>query len=355
MRYSIEKFQEFRALKSIHVVIDPSHAQFYQQCAGDLGLPAPISGSDTRNKSINNALANISHLKDDDIVLIHDAARPNISTESIQGLLEAMEVCDAASLGIPVTDTLRRATEEMAADQPVSRDGLWAMQTPQAFRCGILKKAHEAGRGKIFTDDAGMVSSIGIPVKIVAGSRSNIKITGPEDLVLLEKIMQPQSEIRTGMGFDVHAFSKEKGRKLILCGVEISHPYGLEGHSDADAALHALTDALLGAAGEGDIGLRFPPSNPKFKNMDSRIFLEDACGIIAAQRGVILNADVTIICESPKISPYRDRMRARVAEILKIDPARVNIKATTTEGLGFTGRGEGVAAQAIASVKYEAA
>jgi 2-C-methyl-D-erythritol 4-phosphate cytidylyltransferase / 2-C-methyl-D-erythritol 2,4-cyclodiphosphate synthase len=338
LRHSIEKFMENPGLKSLHVVINPMHQGFYEKAVEGLDLPASIHGGSKRKTSVYSALKRISYVLDDEILLVHDAARPFVT--AIDALLEAMNGHDAATIAIPVSDTLRRG------DEIVDREGLWTVQTPQAFRFGILKKAHETIKGS-FTDDTGLVSAMGVPVKMVMGSRSNLKITVPEDFTIAEKLAAG-GDIRTGMGFDVHAFSKEKGRKLILCGVELDHPFGLEGHSDADAALHALTDAILGAIGKGDIGQHFPPSNPKFKNMDSRVFLEEACRMV---NGTVLNADITIICENPKIGPYRAKMQAKVAEILGIDVDRVNVKATTTEGLGFTGRGEGIAAQAIATVR----
>jgi 2-C-methyl-D-erythritol 4-phosphate cytidylyltransferase/2-C-methyl-D-erythritol 2,4-cyclodiphosphate synthase len=326
------------------IAINAFHSSHYVKSVVGLNLPAPIHGSDTRKASVYTALKKIPHASDDDIVIIHDAARPNISKQAIQDLLEAMEGNEAASLAVPVSDTLRRGADI------VDRTGLWALQTPQAFRYGILKKAHETVKGE-FTDDTGLVSALGIEVKLVRGSNSNIKITTPEDFEMLEKLMAKTGETRTGMGFDVHAFSKDKARKLVLCGLQIDHPFGLEGHSDADVGLHALTDAILGSIGEGDIGLHFPPSDATFKNMDSRIFLEKACDMLRDKGGIIQNADITIICEQPKITPHRDAMQIKIAEILGIEKSRVNVKATTTEGLGFTGRGEGIAAQAIVTVK----
>lgn len=338
LRHSINKFLKNPNLKSLHVVINPAHQGLYDDAVKGLSLPKAIHGADQRKNSVYNALKQIPHVSNDDILLVHDAARPFVT--AVDDLLDAMDRHDAATVAIPVSDTLRRG------DEIVDRDGLWAVQTPQAFKFGVLKKAHETVKGE-FTDDTGLVSAMGVPVKMVMGSKTNIKITVPEDFAIAEKLMAA-GETRTGMGFDVHAFSKKSGRKLILCGIELDHPFGLEGHSDADVGLHALTDAILGAIGKGDIGQHFPPSNPKFKNMDSRVFLEEACRMV---NGTILNTDITIICENPKIGPHREKMQAKVAEILKIDVSRVNVKATTTEGLGFTGRSEGIAAQAIATVR----
>ena len=349
LRHSIDKFMKFPNLKSLHVVISPEHAKSYHDAIKGLDLPDFIEGSDSRNKSIYNTLNNLSHLKHEDIILIHDAARPNISEEAIADLLQAMNNADAATLATPVSDTLRKGSADQS--EVIDRAGLWAIQTPQAFHYGVLQKAHDAHKDQNFTDDTGLVSAMGVSVKLVHGSPSNMKLTTQDVFAMLERLMTNSQETRTGSGFDVHAFSKAPGRKLILCGIEVDHPQGLEGHSDADVAMHALTDAILGAIGCGDIGQHFPPSNPQFKNMDSRVFLEEACRMMADKGGAIINADITIICEAPKIGPYRDAMRAKIAEILKIDPTRVNVKATTTEGLGFTGRREGIAAQTVVSVK----
>jgi 2-C-methyl-D-erythritol 4-phosphate cytidylyltransferase/2-C-methyl-D-erythritol 2,4-cyclodiphosphate synthase len=348
LRHSVEKFVGMPGLQSLRVIIDPADVELYHDAVSGIALPDPVMGDKTRKQSIFNGLKNISDAADDDIILIHDAVRPNIARKYIEDILSAMENCDAATLAVPVTDTLRRGADI------ISRDGLWALQTPQAFRYGILKKAHEMAGADEYTDDTSLVSRMGVDVKIVPGSNENIKITTPEDLIMIEKLMLPATETRTGTGFDVHAFSTDKNRKLMLGGIKIPHEYALAGHSDADVALHALTDALLGALGEGDIGLHFPPSNPAFKNMDSRIFLEKTIDILTARGGHIVNADLTIICETPKISPYRDAMRNKIAEILKTDPARINVKATTTEGLGFTGRREGIAAQAVVSINFKA-
>ncbi len=336
LRHAVETFLKMEGVKSVRVAIGAGHEHLYKSAVEGLELAPPIIGAATRKDSVYNALKLI-RAEPGDIVLVHDAARPFVS--GVEDLLQAMNENDAATLAMPVSDTLRRG------DEIVEREGLWALQTPQVFRLDVLKNAHESTKGE-FTDDTGLVSAMGVPVKMVMGSKANIKITVPEDFEIAERLLS--GETRTGMGYDVHAFSKEPERKLMLCGIEVDHAFGLEGHSDADVALHALTDAILGAIGKGDIGQHFPPSNPKFKNMASSVFLEEAARMV---KGSILNADVTIICEAPKIGPYREKMQAKIAGILKIDVSRVNVKATTTEGLGFTGRGEGIAAQAIATVR----
>lgn len=344
LRHALENLMKIEGMASLVVVIHPDHAALYDQAAMGLGLKAPCMGSDTRKSSVYNGLKSLSYLKNEDIILVHDAARPFVDKTSVAALIEALETHEAATLAVPVSDTLRREN----GDQ-VNREGLWSVQTPQAFRFGVLKKAHETAPPGSYTDDAGLVAATGVNVKLVQGPKNNIKITVPDDLKIAESLLA--GENRTGIGFDVHAFSDEPGRKLMLCGVHIAGARGLAGHSDADVAMHALTDALLGAIGEGDIGLHFPPSNPKYKDMDSRVFLVAACEMMKDRGGTLQNADITIICEEPKISPYRSTMQAKIAEILKIEASRVNIKGTTTEGLGFTGRGEGIAAQAIVTVK----
>lgn len=350
LRHVIEKFLPLPGLKSLRVIIDLAHDAHYRQAVAGLDLPPPVHGAAERSLSVRNALRAMTGLEPDDIVLVHDAARPLVEPEDITNLIRAMQDSDAASLAVPVSDTLRRSGNDNSAEDIVNRDGLWSLQTPQAFRFGVLKTAHETVDG-VFTDDTSLVSATGTPVKLVPGSRANIKITLPEDFLMAEKLLAQPWETRTGMGYDVHAFSKDKNRPLMLCGVKVDHPFGLDGHSDADPGLHALTDAILGAIGAGDIGLHFPPDNPEYRNMDSSVFLKAASDAVAKKNGIIANADITLICEAPKIGPYRETMQRRVAEILGIDPGRVNIKATTTEGLGFTGRGEGIAAQAVANIE----
>ncbi len=294
----------------------------------------------------------LNYLKNEEIILIHDAARPCLESEDIKKLLAALQTSRAATLATPVSTTLRRSEGEKEAADIIPRDDLWAIQTPQAFRYGDLLTAHrKADPEKKYTDDTQLVSALGIAVKLIEGRETNIKITRPEDFELAEKFLDRQPLFLTGMGFDVHAFSKDRPGPARLCGIDVPSAQALEGHSDADVALHALTDAILGAIGEGDIGRHFPPSNDEFKNMDSAVFLEHALDLMRRAAGALVNLDLTLICEAPKIAPYAKAMRARLAEISGLPSARVNIKATTTEKLGFTGRGEGIAAQAVVSVR----
>jgi len=248
-----------------------------------------------------------------------------------------------------VTDTLRRWPAAGGPPETLDRNGLFRIQTPQGFDYQAILEAHRAMQGTDMTDDAAIAMAHGLAIRQVDGDVENIKITGPADFPLAEKLAGGGPEYRTGGGFDVHRFGP--GDHVTLCGVRIPHSQGLEGHSDADAGLHALTDALLGTIGAGDIGQHFPPSDPRWRNADSRRFVAEARERILAAGGRITHVDITLVCETPKIAPWRGQMAAAVAEILDLPQDRVNIKATTTEGLGFTGRREGIAAQALATVR----
>jgi 2-C-methyl-D-erythritol 4-phosphate cytidylyltransferase/2-C-methyl-D-erythritol 2,4-cyclodiphosphate synthase len=280
-------------------------------------------------------------------VLVHDAARPVFSPCTVPDLLAALERAPGAIPAVPVADTLKRGLDG-AITATVPREGLYRAQTPQAFRFSTLLALHRAAVGGTATDDAALLEAAGEPVLLVAGSEDNIKLTYPEDRVRLERVLSRAMTPRVGTGFDVHA--TEAGRALVLCGVEVPHATGLAGHSDADVGIHALCDAIYGALAEGDIGRHFPPSEAAWKDADSARFLAHAAERISARGGVLANADVTLICERPKITPHAPAMIARLAEILGVEPGRISVKATTTERLGFTGRGEGIAAQAVATV-----
>jgi 2-C-methyl-D-erythritol 4-phosphate cytidylyltransferase/2-C-methyl-D-erythritol 2,4-cyclodiphosphate synthase len=306
----------------------------------------PVPGGATRQQSVHAGLEALG-ADAPDVVLVHDAARPLIPPGTIPALLAALEHAPGAIPAIPVADTLKRVVDGViTATAP--RDGLYRAQTPQAFRFPVLLAAHRAGTAGAATDDASLLEAAGLTVAIVPGSEDNIKLTWPEDLRRLERAMFDRLIPRVGTGFDVHVL--EAGRKLVLCGVPIEHDKGLAGHSDADVGIHALCDAIYGALAEGDIGRHFPPSESAWKDADSARFLRHAAGRIAARQGMLANADVTLICERPKIAPHAGAMTARLAAILGVDPARISVKATTTERLGFTGRGEGIAAQAVATI-----
>jgi 2-C-methyl-D-erythritol 4-phosphate cytidylyltransferase/2-C-methyl-D-erythritol 2,4-cyclodiphosphate synthase len=305
-----------------------------------------VAGGATRQQSVRAGLeALVPHAPD--IVLVHDAARPLIPPRLVADLLAALTEAPGAIPAVPVADTLKRG-EAGRIVETVSRAGLYRAQTPQAFRFPVLLAAHRAPATDAATDDASLLEAAGQTVRLVAGAEDNIKLTYPEDLQRLERAMGGSFVPRVGTGFDVHAFAE--ARPLVLCGVTVPHPRGLAGHSDADVGIHALCDAIYGALAEGDIGRHFPPSEAAWKDADSARFLVHAAGRIAARGGRLANIDITLICERPKITPYAPAMIARLADLLGVDASAVSVKATTTERLGFTGRGEGIAAQAVATV-----
>ena len=337
------------------VVINPQDGELYQSAsatyAGRL-LPA-VSGGATRQASVLAGLEALSGRRPDR-VLIHDAARPFLTAALVSELIAALDAAPGAIAAEPVSDTLKQEAADGTIARTVERAGLWRAQTPQAFRFDVILEAHRraAAAGRVdFTDDAGLAEWAGLPVRLVASSGRNMKLTTAADIELAERLLAPAApllEPRNGTGFDVHRFAE--GDHVWLCGVKIAHTHRLEGHSDADVGLHALTDAVLGAIGDGDIGQHFPPSEPAWRGAASRIFLLDAAKRVAALGGRIANVDVTFLCEAPKVGPHRLVMRESVAGILGIEATRVGVKATTMEGLGFIGRGEGIAAMASATV-----
>lgn len=316
---------------------------------GVAGLLPVVPGGATRQDSVRAGLEALAPFAPD-IVLVHDAARPFIPPETIPALVAALAESPGAIPAAPVADTLKRVVRGVITET-VPRAELFRAQTPQAFRFAVLLDAHRSGLVGA-TDDASLLEAAGLSVEVVPGSDDNIKLTYPDDLVRLERIMGVSrggaGVCRVGTGFDVHVL--EAGRPLFLCGVEVRHDKGLAGHSDADVGIHALCDAIYGALAEGDIGRHFPPSEATWKNADSARFLAHAAERIAARGGRLVNADVTLICERPKITPHAPAMIARLASLLGVGAECISVKATTTERLGFTGRGEGIAAQAVVSV-----
>ena len=310
-----------------------------------------VAGGADRAASVVGGLRALARAADEtDVVMVHDAARPLLNSQHINRLLTKLETADAAILALPLADSLKRAHSGMIAEA-VPRDYLWRAQTPQAFRLGALLDAYADWRSETPTDEATVAAAAHIAVALVEGDMRLHKLTYAEDFALLEAFIAQDKTLkqyRIGQGFDAHRWGE--GDRVWLCGVEIAHNRALVGHSDADAGLHALTDALLGAAGLGDIGDHFPPTDPQWKGASSDRFLKHAVDLIAQKGGEIVNVDVTLICERPKVKPHREAMRARLAEILGIDLDRVSVKATTTEKMGFTGREEGLAAQAVASI-----
>jgi len=326
----------------LQAVGDP--AQLRPVLAGLDHLP-PVPGGAERQDSVRAGLeALVPHAPD--LVLVHDAARPLIPPGTVAALVAALDRLHGAIPAVPVADTLKRGKDGLIG-QTVPRQGLYRAQTPQAFRFGTLLDLHRTASPGA-TDDAALLEQAGLPVGLVPGSEDNIKLTYPEDLVRLERLLLPTLVPRVGTGFDVHVL--EAGRPLVLCGITVPHPRGLAGHSDADVGLHALCDAIYGALAEGDIGRHFPPTEATWKDADSARFLTHAAGRIAARGGRLANADVTLICERPKIAPHAAAMEARIAELMGVAAGLVSVKATTTERLGFTGREEGVAAQAVVTI-----
>ncbi|MGB0683294.1 MAG: bifunctional 2-C-methyl-D-erythritol 4-phosphate cytidylyltransferase/2-C-methyl-D-erythritol 2,4-cyclodiphosphate synthase [Magnetovibrionaceae bacterium] len=349
IRHTLTAFLGHPGIAAVRAVIREADRDLYDQATAGLDLLSPVPGGASRQESVCKGLES---LKDEkvDLVLVHDAARPFVGAEVIDRVLDGLGDSAAVLPALPVADTLKRADEAGFVAETVPRDGLWRAQTPQGFRYGELMALHERYRGRELTDDAALAEAAGLPVLLVLGSEANTKITLREDLAMANSPETPAlaHSPRIGSGFDVHRF--EPGDAVVLCGVPVPHSAKLAGHSDADVALHALTDALLGCIGEGDIGQHFPPSDPQWKGAPSDRFLVHARDLIEAKGGHIANVDVTIICEAPKVGPHRDAMAERVAGWLGLERAQVSIKATTTEGLGFTGRQEGIAAQATALV-----
>lgn len=350
LRYSLVALAGHPGIKAVRAVIQMDDMRHYEHAAKGLELLEPVAGGTNRQDSVRCGLESLQSLGPER-VLIHDGARPLLPQSVIDRVLAGLDEGVAAVAALPVIDTLKRASAGRVTGT-VDRENLWRAQTPQGFHFGAILEAHRAAAGTEFTDDAAVAEQSGILVQLVEGDPENIKVTGPDDLARAEALLTRAAgkrESRVGNGFDVHRFGA--GDHVTLCGVEVSHDQGLLGHSDADAGLHALTDALLGALSAGDIGQHFPPSDPRWRDADSAVFLRHALDLVAERGGRIVNVDVTVICEAPKLAPHRAAMVARIAEILCVDAQRVGVKATTTEGLGFTGRGEGIAAQAVATVE----
>jgi len=347
LRWTLEAFVRHPRVDSVLVAIGPDQEQLYAPAVEGLALPPPIAGGSTRQESVRRGLEALAQSAPD-MVLIHDAARPLVSSAIIDAVIAALESgADGSVPLLAVADTLKR--NDGGKWSTVPREGLLRAQTPQGFRFARILRAHRHYAAQDVTDDMALAELAGLHIAAVAGEERNMKVTTPEDFALAEAHLRARlGESRVGFGYDVHRFVA--GDHVWLCGVRVPHDHGLEGHSDADAGLHALTDAILGAIGEGDIGEHFPPTDERWRGAPSWKFLDHAASLVRNKGGAISHCDVTIVCERPKVGPYRAAMRARIAEILKLDVARVSVKATTTEGLGFEGRREGLAAQAVATV-----
>jgi 2-C-methyl-D-erythritol 4-phosphate cytidylyltransferase / 2-C-methyl-D-erythritol 2,4-cyclodiphosphate synthase len=350
LRHCLERFRRHPGVGAVRAVIHPADRELYDAAAQGLDLLPPAEGGPTRQESVRLGLESLSAAPPER-VLIHDGARPLIAPALIERVLDGLAAHAAVLPALPVSDTLKRVGDGVVRGT-VERQGLYRAQTPQGFDYRQILAAHRAARGAELTDDSAVAEAAGMRVAVVEGDEANLKITDPADLARAERSLERALLARTGLGFDVHRLGPGDG--LVLLGVRLEGPLRLIGHSDADVGLHALTDAWLGTLGAGDIGSHFPPSEARWAGADSALFLDHARRLIADAGGRIEHVDVTLICERPKIGPHRARMVERLADLLALAPGRVSVKATTTEQLGFVGRGEGIAAQAVATVSLPA-
>lgn len=355
LRHALDRYVTHPAIRRIVVVIHADDAALFAEAAAGLDprrVSTVIGGADRQDSALNGLEALTSDVPDH--VLIHDGARPFCDHAIIDRVLDAMSPDSGVLAAVPVSDTLKKADDAGHVAGTIARDRLHGAQTPQAFPFAFILDAHRRAKAQghaRFTDDAAIAEWAGLPVRLVAGSPDNIKITWPRDIAMAERILGVTfPDVRTGNGYDVHTFGP--GDHVWLCGVKIPHDKTLSGHSDADVGLHALTDALLATIGAGDIGTHFPPSDPQWKGAPSRIFVEHAVGLVKARGGRIANADITLIAEAPKVGPHRAAMTEALCAMLGTGADRVSIKATTNEKMGFVGRREGIAAIATASVVY---
>src|SRR3954454_26909 len=343
LRWAVEALAGHSAVNALRVVIGKGQQALAAAALDGLNVGSFIEGGAERADSVRAGLDAISG----DAVLVHDAARPFCPPWVVDRLLASLEFFEGATPVLPVGDTVARATDRVG--EPVDRTGLVRVQTPQAFRLDAVRQAYAAWSGSAPTDETTVMRAAGMEIAVVAGDPALEKLTTAADFDRAEEWLASRLVPRTGMGFDVHAFSGEG--PVMLGGISVPHSRGLAGHSDADVVLHAITDALLGAGGFGDIGEHFPPSDPIWKGMSSDRFLPHAVDLLRAKGAIVDHLDCTIIAEEPKVGPHRSAMRARSPEIAGLTLNQVSIKATTTEGLGFTGRREGMAAQAVASIR----
>jgi 2-C-methyl-D-erythritol 4-phosphate cytidylyltransferase / 2-C-methyl-D-erythritol 2,4-cyclodiphosphate synthase len=348
LRHSVGAFAEHPRVANVLVTIRPEDTALFDEAITGLEVLPPVAGGATRQDSVRLGLEALAAYRPDR-VLIHDGARPFPDARLVDRVIDALDHSVAAIPCVPLRDTTKRV-EDGTIRETIDRATLWRAQTPQGFHFGTILAAHRAAIDRNLTDDSAVAEAAGVHPIIVEGSEDNLKVTTPEDLAAAERLIAlRQGDVRVGQGFDVHPFAS--GDHLWICGVKIPHDMSLAGHSDADVGLHALTDAILGAIGAGDIGMHFSPSDARWRGAASDQFLRHAVGLVRARGGAVAAVDVTIICERPKIGPHRAAMIERVAAILGMAPGRVSVKATTTEKLGFSGRGEGIAAQAVATIR----
>jgi 2-C-methyl-D-erythritol 4-phosphate cytidylyltransferase/2-C-methyl-D-erythritol 2,4-cyclodiphosphate synthase len=348
LRYAVAALAQHPRVANVLVAIRPEDRALFDRSVSGLAVLPPVAGGAARQDSVRLGLEALVAFRPHR-VLIHDGARPFPDEQLVDRVLDGLDKAVAAIPCLPLRDTIKRV-EGGTIRATIDRSALWRAQTPQGFHFDTILAAHRAAIGRELTDDAAVAETAGLVPLIVDGSEDNLKVTTAEDLAAAKRLLAArQGDVRVGQGFDVHPFAR--GDHLWICGVRIPHGMSLAGHSDADVGLHALTDAVLGAIGAGDIGMHFPPSDPRWRGAASDQFLSHAADLVRARGGAVAAVDVTVICERPKIAPYRAAMVERIAAILGITPDRVSVKATTTEKLGFTGRAEGIAAQAVATVR----
>ena len=353
--WTCRAFLDHPAIDHVQAVIGEGHEKMFAESTAGLKMPLPVIGGSTRQESCRIGIEAVER-HGPRKVLIHDAARPFVSESLIADVITWLDRFPAVVPGMPVAETLKFAPGGLVS-RTVDRSGIWAAQTPQGFGYDQILAAYrkaEAERTQGLTDDASVAEHAGIAISMIPGQTENRKLTTHEDIVIADRDMmgrqlQNLPDIRVGQGIDVHPF--EPGEAVTLCGVAIPYSQRLKGHSDADVAMHALTDAILGTIGEGDIGVHFPPSDPQWKGAPSRIFLARAVELLQAKGGLIANADITILAEAPKIAPHVAAMKAFLSPLLHIDPARIAVKATTMEKLGAIGRKEGIMAYATVTVR----
>lgn len=354
LRRSLEVFLGHEEVDGVYVVYDEGHEGLYWDSVRGLEVGTPICGGRTRQESCYRGLCGLEGMGSPDKVLIHDAARPLVDSATITRVCEGLRRYKGVVAGVPVVDTLKRCGQSGGVVGTLDRRDIWRAQTPQGFDFATLLQGHRYYEGRDFTDDASILEELGEEVLVVEGSVENVKITRRCDLDRARRMLgvgMGGGLVVTGLGFDVHRFVE--GRRLVLCGVEVEYELGLLGHSDADVGLHALTDGILGSMGLGDIGDYFPPTDMRWRDVDSRVFLGHALDLVRGRGGEVCHVDVTLLCERPRLGGYKERMRRTLGELCGLGEGRTSIKATTTEGLGFTGRGEGIAAQALVTVRVD--
>ncbi len=349
LAWTLGAFHQHPAIDGVRIVIDPDRRSHYDDAIKGFDLAPPIHGGDSRQASV---AAGLEALVDDapDNVLIHDAARPFVPGDLIQRVVDRLASDQAVLPGLAVSDTLKRCEGGLVVTTE-PRDGLWAAQTPQGFHFDAILQAHRQAQGKALTDDAAVAEAAGMTVRMVEGAVENAKITTPSDLERARAALG-RRETRTGQGFDVHAFTD--GDHVTLCGIEVPHDRGLAGNTDADVGLHVLVDAIFGALGTGDLGTHFPPSDTTWHGRPSSDLVAVAVAMMKERNARLINVDITLICERPRLARHQPAMRDRVASLLESAPARINVKVTSTDGLGFAGRGEGIAGNAVVTLDMPA-